>query len=133
MKMILFSFLLLLMGCQSTPVAPSINTLSPSPEATLVEYALESNDTFQFNEQCPHGCWLGINPGTTTAAEAKAILQASNQIDKQDYTEFDKGIDAVWKPDNFNTPCQIHVWFGNGLGSFHQLSDSSGCFCGLMV
>ncbi len=72
-------------------------------------------DGFDFGQSCPHGCWLGINPGVTTADEAKAILQTSNQIDKTQYLISDEGIYAVWKPENFKTTCEIRIQFENGL------------------
>ena len=121
MKMLICVSLLLLVSCQSTPVAPDTNTLSPSPEATMVEYPLLSNDTFQFNEQCPHFCWKEINPNVTTFQEAKTVLGTSKQFDPNDLRISDTGILAVWNaPINpFNPlqpyPCNVGITVENGV------------------
>jgi len=95
----------LLIGCKSMPANLITNNFSPS-----------SIESFQFNESCPHGCWLGINPGTTTAAKAKAILQASNQIDKQSYLVDPDGFVTSWQPENFmNATCTVGVHFEKGV------------------
>ncbi len=65
--------LFLLVGCTSTPVT--------SP--------------FVYNEQCPHLCWLNINPGITTMDEAQELLSNSRQI--SDIVKDEKGISIEWR------------------------------------
>src|SRR5689334_6771885 len=89
MKKIVLLFLLFLVGCQSR--SDRLNT-----ELSRASYA--SMNSFKFNEQCPHICWLGINPSTTTADQAKHILKTSNQIDKQWHQVSNAGFITEWYP-----------------------------------
>jgi hypothetical protein len=50
---------------------------------------------FTAGDACPHGCWMGINPGVTTAEEAHNLLKASDQID-QNMEVTDTGIVTHW-------------------------------------
>ncbi len=67
-------FFVLLISCTSTPVSPP----------------------FVYNQECPHVCWLGINPGITTVEETRTLLSSSNQIDQASYTEDESGIGVEW-------------------------------------
>ena len=120
MKKILFSFLILLIGCQSTPSSSVIYTLSPSPQAGIVESVPASISTFQFNEQCPHGCWMGISPGISTLQDAKTVLSASDRIDPKWLQVSDTGISAIWYPDPIDSlpahvPVHVGITFEDGL------------------
>jgi hypothetical protein len=53
-------FLLLLVGCTARPETPP----------------------FVYNEECPHVCWLNINPGLTTMEDTRHLVATSNQISK---------------------------------------------------
>lgn len=64
----------------------------PTPDLSGYQPNIEA---FVVNEQCPHMCWLGINPGVTTPDEAKAALAESDQIDPQ-MEITDTGIVAKW-------------------------------------
>lgn len=74
-KIVLGLLLLLLTGCQpSSPI-----------------------EAFDISENCPHVCWLGINPGTTTATNAIKILNKSSHIEQKSITGDEKtGIQAEW-------------------------------------
>lgn len=48
-------------------------------------------------------CWLGINPGVTTATDAEAILKASSQIDKDTIQMDNDGIRTTWFTGSNNT------------------------------
>jgi hypothetical protein len=54
-------------------------------------------NTFQFNEHCPHLCWLGINPGVTTSQDAIKILSLTNHIDQESLqVSSSQSYEAVW-------------------------------------
>ncbi len=73
-------FLLLLTSCQPVP-----STIAP-PRI----------DGFEFNDNCPHMCWLGINPGTTTEAELRKMLSDPARF-RETMPLVDKaGIQIVW-------------------------------------
>ena len=53
-------------------------------------------DVLDARESCPHLCWLGIDPGTTTKQQARVLIENSNSTDKQ-WTEIsDASIEARW-------------------------------------
>lgn len=60
-----------------TPVWENSHS-APTPDWSAYQPSVEA---FQFNEQCPHLCWLGINPGVTTLEEAKTIVQSTDSVD----------------------------------------------------
>ena len=86
--------LILLVGCipmaSPTVIAPKLPTLTTTVTSTpyptlspaeLFRYALES---LGIDVICPHFCWNGINPGVTSAAEARAILGTDLEKDSDD-------------------------------------------------
>lgn len=97
MKKIVFLLILLLTCCSPAPKAvptPDWTKAHSKPTQDLSGY--EPNvAAITAGEECPHLCWMGINPGKTTADEAKSILQASDQID-QNMEVTDTGIIAKW-------------------------------------
>ncbi len=97
MNRFMFLTLLLLIGCQVAPIGKTINTKSPSPQTTLEQPMSFYRDDFQFNQQCPHLCWLSINPGTTTSQDAIRILSVSNHIDQESLqVSSSQTYEAVW-------------------------------------
>ena len=57
------------------------------------------SSSFTYNQECPHVCWLKINPGVTTVEETKTILNSSSQIDQTSYIEDDTGLRLEWYSD----------------------------------
>jgi len=56
-----------------------------------------STEAFDTSEKCPHVCWLGINPGVTTSADAHRLLRASEWIDqKKFHIEEEESISTGW-------------------------------------
>ena len=49
---------------------------------------------FAYNQECPHICWLGINPGVSTMDEARKLLSGSRQFSPID--EDDTGFRIKW-------------------------------------
>jgi len=102
MKRLIFLLVFLLTCCAPKP------TPTPTPPAvdlSLVSHSLPTGDlsmytpavaAFTVGAACPHMCWLGINPGTTTAADALAALKASDQIDQKSLQATDTGIVLKW-------------------------------------
>ena len=77
-----------------TPADPSLTSHSlPTPDWSGYRPSIEA---FQRSPDCPHLCWLGINPGTTTAADAYKFLLASDQIDRKTLQATETGILATW-------------------------------------
>ena len=71
---------------------------------------------FEFSKQCPHICWLGINPGKTTATQAKILLAFSNQIDPKGSQVDDNGINTTWIVDKHeNYSSTVGIQFEDGL------------------
>lgn len=102
MKKVFLVFCLFLVSCQIIP-SETMRSSFPSMQA------------FEFSQQCPYICWLGINPGKTTVAEAKALLKASNQIDTQ-WDQISEGIVTTWNVDGFKSyPSGVWLSFDNGL------------------
>jgi hypothetical protein len=102
-KFIIGLFLLLLTSCQQVPSTIA----SPTMKA------------FEVNDNCPHICWLGINPGVSTEAEAKRLLSNSKEFDEtQSYPEEMNinGIRTYWFSGKGRTyPVIVSVAFENGL------------------
>ena len=74
MKKISILALLFLTGCEF---------IHPDFAYKHKEFFHPSIESFEVSEQCPHVCWLGINPSVTTFKEANAILRSSNRIDQK--------------------------------------------------
>lgn len=102
MKNLFLLCLLILSGCQLS-------------DKRVVKY-FSSINVFSSGQQCPHICWLGINPGTTTVDRAEAIVRASNQIDQKWTQITDSDIFAVWYPGKPQTfPSNVGIQFEKGL------------------
>lgn len=71
-------------------------------------------EAFDVSENCPHVCWLGINPGVTTSTEATTIINKSNQIRQKSIIENKTGIQAGWFTTN-SFPNRIGIYFKNDL------------------
>jgi hypothetical protein len=68
-----------------------------------------------YNRDCPHVCWLGINPGVTTAVEARGLLRSSNQIDQTSYKEDPSGFTVEWMSRPKSEPTAVGLSVENGL------------------
>ena len=76
-----------LVACQSLVGAPRA---IPSSSGDAAVSALG------FDTQCYHLCWMGINPGVTTASNVQTILSKSNQIDHTSLQASASEISAAW-------------------------------------
>jgi hypothetical protein len=95
MKKVCFLLLLFLSACATpTPADPSLTTHS-APTADLSGYQ-PSIEAFRAGDECPHLCWLGINPGVTRAEEAYTILHASEQVNQETLKASETGITLKW-------------------------------------
>jgi hypothetical protein len=94
MKRIRIMCLIFLFLTSCTP-APA----SPSPAYSSLPPSVSMSSAFTYNQECPHGCWLGINPGVTTAEEARTILSSSRQIDQNSYINDAAGFRVDWYMD----------------------------------
>jgi hypothetical protein len=117
MKKLICIFVIFLVGCEPKPVVLSSDTVPWPPLATAEKAASLSINTLQFNEDCPHLCWIGINPGVTTYQEAKTILSTSNQIDQKWLDISPSEINAaIWHLDSTNTyNGNAAITFENGV------------------
>lgn len=118
MKKIFFVLILLLTCCAPGPAAmPPTPVWENSHSAPTADWSgYQPNiEAFQFGEKCPHLCWLGVNPGTSTAEETHTILSASDQINpKMEVT--DTGIVAKWHTDKAKKlEASVYVRFENGI------------------
>jgi hypothetical protein len=95
MKRPILLFLLFLMSC-----AP-VHTSTPTPISAISIQSLRNDyppsiNAFDISEQCPHICWLSINPGITSAQQAHTLLRASDQIDQSIFHASEDGIETNW-------------------------------------
>lgn len=103
MRKIIVLCLLSLMGCRAAPSGFSSVSSPAASTGTPLASVMGSHDTLQFSEQCPHLCWLSINPGVTSARDANAILRASNRVDQTMLTTSEMKISADWYADSAQT------------------------------
>lgn len=97
----------------SPTVLPTISpTASPTVPATPDFHT--SLDAFSINDQCPHICWLGINPGVTTVEEARTLLQASDQVDQKNFYQTATYIQTNWFFEEKTWYCQAFISFSQG-------------------
>jgi len=95
MKRIMCLIFLFLISCAPVPASLTPVTVSPTPAPTNPP-SVPMSSVFTYNQKCPHVCWLGINPGVTTAEEARTILNSSSQIDQTSYISNGEGFRFVW-------------------------------------
>lgn len=121
MKIVFFSlFMFVLTSCQlvpSTTVTPTMNAF---------------DEAFKVNDNCPHICWLGINPGVTTEAEAKKLVSNSKKFDQTQSYASDTGIRTYWFSGKWSI---VTVAFDDGLVeqlSFEDLPYSIGNFINIL-
>ena len=120
MKKILFLLVLLLLcSCAPVPV-----TMPPTPDWTKSHSAPTADwsgyqpsiEAFQLSEQCPHLCWLGINPGVTTAEEAHKLVTTSDQIDQASLEATETGIVVKWFTEKTHKlDSSVYMRLNNGL------------------
>jgi hypothetical protein len=107
MKKTLLLVLILLSSCQ---------TKQHISDEEFFQVSRASWNAFNFNEQCPHLCWLGIAPDITTTEEAKKILKASKEIDPEWYSRADVDLFTYWYPARSKAfPSGVTVGFRDGL------------------
>ena len=71
-------------------------------------------DPFVYNQGCPHVCWLDINPGVTTAEDAKKLIASSNKIDP--YIMNENGIAVEWFTKQMGVnPARVGVVIEDGI------------------
>jgi hypothetical protein len=74
------------------------------------------SSAFTYTQDCPHICWLGINPSVTTTEEARNILSSSNQIKQTSYIGEDAGFGLEWYLDSEHPlPIRVYVTSANGI------------------
>ncbi len=104
MNKIAYLFIIVLASCQFIPVQTNMTSIPPI------------RDVLEFSEKCPHLCWLGINPGTTTTEQATVWLRSSDQIDQKTAQISEASFLATWFPGKqVNNPCVLEVDFEAGL------------------
>lgn len=128
MKKIFFALLLLLTCCapgKATPFPTQDWTKAHSaPTADLSGYQTNIS-AFQAGDACPHLCWMGINPGVTTADEAHTLLKDSDQID-QNMEVTDTGIVTRWYTEKTKKlSASVYVRFDQGVVKSIALSETS--------
>lgn len=96
-----------------------------APTADLSGYQTNVS-AFTAGDACPHGCWMGINPGVTKKDEALALLKASDQID-QNMEVTDTGIVTHWFTEKTKKySAQAYVRFDeSGVSKSISLTDTS--------
>lgn len=128
MKKIILLLVLLLTCC-----APVKVTMPPTPDWTKA-HSKPTQDlsgyqpnvgAFEFGDQCPHMCWLGINPGVTPAEEVKTLLSGSDQIDPN-MEVAETGIVAKWFSEKTKTlVASAYVRFDKGVAQSIAFSKMS--------
>jgi len=128
MKKIVFLLIFLVAACTpakaTMPPTPDWSKAHSAPTADLSGYKTNVG-AFTAGEACPHICWMGINPGVTTAEQAHNLLKASDQID-QNMEVTDTGIVTHWfteKTKKYNA--QAYVRMENGVVKSIALTDTS--------
>jgi hypothetical protein len=121
MKKIICLFFMLLTSCAQAPASPSPAPANPSPVPTSPP-SIPVSSSFVYNQECPHVCWMGIDPGVTTVEEAKTIIYSSNQIvegsdDEEDNPEGNKiGFGVDWHVKQMGAlPTRVAMGFENGI------------------
>jgi hypothetical protein len=93
---------------------------APTPDWSAYEPSIEA---FQFGEQCPHLCWLGINPGVTKSEEVEALLRASDQIDPN-LELSETGVVVKWYTEKTKKlTASAYVRFDKGVASSIAFND----------
>lgn len=104
------SLILCITSC--VPINISKPTLTPNVRATYIP----SFDAFQIDTKCPHICWLGIYPGTTSAEEAIRLIKNSNQFDQLRTRQEDSAIVAYWSTEKTSDyMANIYIALSDGI------------------
>lgn len=70
---------------------------------------------FTYNQDCPHVCWLGIDPGQSSVEEARSLLRSSHEIDQESYLEDAYGLRVEWHDQEKETnPVRVGMVFEKG-------------------
>jgi len=98
-----------------TSCAPA--TASPPPEYASPLPPIPMSSAFVYTKECPHVCWLGINPGVTTTEDALVLLTSSSQIDQSSYIDDNEtGIRVEWHTKQMGVnPIRVGMVYENGI------------------
>jgi hypothetical protein len=94
---------LLLVSCQISPLV----SWKATPMTPI--------DGFKFDQHCPHGCWMDINPGYTTAEEVKVKLKASSGVELSAWQEDNNEIYVTAKWFTRHEHCDVDITLDNGI------------------
>jgi hypothetical protein len=83
-KLLFLCCIFMLVGCDTMTKINRVDSLPPI------------RDVLDASETCPHLCWLGINPSTTTTEQAKTLIGNSNSLDQQWTKISNTDIFAIW-------------------------------------
>ena len=101
MKRVLLILVFFVASCAPRQVSPT----PTEADLSLTSHSLPTADwsmytpsieAFTTGPDCPHLCWLGVNPGVTLASDAYLILKKSDQIDQKTLQASATGIVAKW-------------------------------------
>jgi len=97
-------------------VACSPQVGKTAPTDSLGQDFSPSLEAFDASEKCPYICWLGINPGMTSAEQAHDLLRASDQIDQKTFHVSKEGIGTIWFTEKSKRIySSVGITFANGL------------------
>src|ERR1051325_2830714 len=96
----------------SPTIAPTVRPTASLPRPATIPPTLTPSEIFQevlkLDAQCPDICWLGINPGVTSAEEARAFL-LGNPDGFHAVDQSDTHIEVSWE-----TSFDVFVKFESG-------------------
>ena len=93
---ILLTYCILLALPSCIPFYPSLDAI---PTTDWWNEYSPSIEAFQYNENCPRVCWLGIHPGTTSRETATEILKTTNHIEQSSLQISERKIVVNWYDD----------------------------------
>ena len=99
---------MLLTSCVQAPESLLPMTVTPPP--------ITVSSSFVYNQECPHLCWLGINPSVTTDREALVLLSSSNQIARDSLEKNETGARVEWHSmPGISNQARVGIVFENGV------------------
>ncbi len=108
MKKIMCLIFILLTSCSLTPESP--------PPVLTNSSQVSVSSSFVSNQECPHICWLGINPGVTTDREALVLLSSSKQIAVDSLEKNETGARVEWHSmPGISNQARVGMVFENGV------------------
>ncbi len=108
MKKMVCLIFMVLTSCISAPISSSPIPVNPIP--------ISMKSSFTYNEECPHMCWLGVNPGATTIEDALALLSSSSQINQVSFEKNEARIEVEWHTEQMGVnPIRVYLDIENGV------------------